>query len=246
MAVRFDADTDRLTSTTGLPDIATITVTCWVYIEADRNALSTIWAFDSATDDGFYLTLDADGTTPKVFDGGENVGGAGLTVGQWYKLAGVVDGNGAATHMRLYAAAEGSALVKTQTDRSVGAVPNAFWIGAHPGFPTRWLNGRVAALKVWSVALTDAEIDAEFTQAAPVKTAGLNRYHPLVSDLNDASGNGYHLTAGSTAISYVSGPAALGGATLLNKLRLGAGTVSLRVGTAAASKAYIGTTQVWP
>lgn len=35
-------------------------------------------------------------------------------------------------------------------------------------------------------------------------------------------------------------------ATNLNKLRLGANTVGLRVGTATPSKAYLGSTQVWP
>jgi hypothetical protein len=65
----------------------------------------------------------------------------------------------------------------------------------------KWINGtdnlegRVAAFKQWSVALSDAEIDAEGDQLSPVVTTGLQRYiHFASGGTNDQSGNGFNPT----------------------------------------------------
>lgn len=110
---------------------------------------------------------------------------------------------------------DGVADTPDTSQRSGSSSPQAgFWIGADSG---TWLgtstndtfNGKVAYCAVWDCILSPAEI-AELGTKTPdaisynVNSAGnLRAYWPLVSNLNDASGNGYHMTqyeAAATAI----------------------------------------------
>jgi hypothetical protein len=60
-----------------------------------------------------------------------------------------------------------------------------------------WMDGAIADVKVWSTALSQAELEQEALHLAPVRTSNLYAWYPLQSlgtMLTDFSGNGHHLT----------------------------------------------------
>ncbi len=66
---------------------------------------------------------------------------------------------------------------------------------------TEGLNGEISYVRIWTVELTDAEIDAEYYSAVPVKTANLwadYRLPNAAGALTDSSGNGRTLTLTGT------------------------------------------------
>jgi len=203
MAARFDASTDPYTATTGLPAGTAWTATCWAYITTDRNAFSgALGITNSGVTDGIAIETAVDGTTWGAFDATTSVGAFAASVGAWSQLAVAVNG----TSVTFYGAAAGSALTATSGTLTGGGVtPGRIDIGddCFGG----WLNGRVAAVKLWAATLTQAEIEHELGQYAPRRTANLTRWHPfLVAETVDYSGAGNSLTAGGTATAAEDGP----------------------------------------
>jgi len=203
MAARFDASTDLYSATTGLPAGTAWTATCWAYITTDRNAFSgAVGIANSGVTDGVAIETGVDGTTWGAFDAATSVGAVAATVGAWTRLAVAVNG----TAVTFYGAAAGSALTSASGTLTGGGVtPGRLTIG-DDGFGG-WLNGRVAAVKLWAATLTLAEIENELGQYLPVRTANLTRRHPLLTaETVDHSGNGNALTAGGTAAATEDGP----------------------------------------
>lgn len=196
MAVRFDAEGEQYSATTGLPG-NTFTIVFWVRLAADRNTYTTFVSFDSASN-YTQIATDVDGVTPKVFNSvvGNIQGTSALTVGTWYAMAYVQNsstGNGT-----LYWGTNPASL--TSVTSSVGAhTPTHFRIG-HYRSSGEWLNGRIAAVKIWNAALSASQVTAELQSYNPVVTANLLRVHKLqVPEPTDYSGNGHTLTGGAGA-----------------------------------------------
>jgi hypothetical protein len=198
MSVRFaGAGTDLYSTTTNLP-VAPFTVTFWTYLVTDRNTFSSWLAYNAGTNK-LWLQTQADGTTPGVYDtnGALRITGASMTVGTWYRVGLVVNGTSTVLYQSDANTASTTAFT-TATFTNPSGITQMF-IGASAS-AIEPLDGRMAAVKFWSVALTKAEIDAELTQFNPIRTANLQRFYPFhVAELTDYSGNGNALTAGSVA-----------------------------------------------
>lgn len=203
MAVRFDAATDGYSSTVGLPTGTAWTFLAWAYLSADRNDYSPIVEIHSAPGgNAVWLETGADGTTLSIFTNAGSVGSFAMNVGTWYRVAMVVNG----TTATLHAGAAGAAL--TSASGSPGALPSSFariYLGIEEY--GAWLNGRLAAPKLFTSALTVGECENELAQYEPQRTVDLRRWHPfVVAETVDYSGNGFNLTAGSTATTTEDGP----------------------------------------
>lgn len=203
MSVRFDALTDAYTATTGLPPGNTFTVTFWLYISVDRDTYTGTFRLQAPGAE-VLIDTDTDGTTLKVWDAANYAGGFGpfgISVATWHKIGLTVNGASAV----FYAAPAGSALTTASVSNFTPPnPPTNLSVGSDTG---EYLNGRIAAFKMWSAALTATEVAAELAHFDPVRTANLLRCHPFhVAETTDYSGNGNTLTAGSTAATTEADP----------------------------------------
>lgn len=198
-SVLFDSATDYYFNTT-TPPSGNLTFACWAKITLDRNAQSTIFAIDGGDLACVLLLTDSTGTNTFIYHNGGFNPLSGLTgvVGTWYKLAYVRNG----TVGTFYFAAAGS-LLGNIVGTAAAFTPTEVSIGAcRRTAAAQFFNGSVAAVKVWTAALTAAELEAEFTQYNPMRRTNLQRYYSFANgpQTNDESGNGFTLTAGAGAL----------------------------------------------
>lgn len=194
MAVRFDATGENYTST-ATPPSGSYTVLCWAFV-VDRNAIATLWSSDSSTSNYHYVQTDSDGTTMRAWNGdGSSIAGPNVTASTWYRFALVVSGTTATLYWGTATGALSSA--SDATWPAMSPTPTTMRIGSSP-FANEWLNGRIAAFEHYSAALTVAELEAEFAQYRPRRTANLVRWHPFLrAETADYGGSGNTLSGGS-------------------------------------------------
>ena len=209
MAVRFDAVNEGYVGSTGLPDMHTYSVTWWAYISTDRNTWSTFICLDSSTDYTQVATAE-DGTTLILYNSDSSLEPeAPLTPGTWYAMAltfttGPDQDDPLAT---LYWGTDPDDLsfhsgwIQPHTSTDFRIAHRAPSNPSDSESPKReWLNGRVAAVKVWDSVLSAAQVAAELKSYEPVVTDDLLRVHKLqVPEPTDYSGNGNTLTGGTGA-----------------------------------------------
>lgn len=208
MAVRFAGTTDQLTYTGALPTTtAGITVVFWAYLSVDRNDFSCMTRLNDSGTSVVYLATDSNGTDVVWLSGaGSITPGFGLTAGAWHRVAATHDAGSGALYL---AAATGATTTGTGTITT--GSPGGLGIGGRgPTDDGEPFNGRVAAYKLYSGVLTQAEIEAEWQQYTPRLVAGLHAWYPLLdatsASLVDQSGNGHTLTAGAAAATAEDGP----------------------------------------
>lgn len=214
MAVRFDASGDRLSRTTAnilnaLPSSA-FSVCAWVKRKVDTGAFATaiyLTLSQSGGNGEVYVETETGGDVLHAYELGAGVAesdvGAGptLTIDTWF-FAGYRRTNTARS--LLYGTQAGGTLTKltntdtrNYTDATNGM--NGFQIGNDP-FNENF-NGEIAYVRLWNVALSDAEFDAEWRATTPVRTSGLRgdwRLAAAASAATDSSGNSLTLTVGGT------------------------------------------------
>lgn len=210
MAVRFGSGTSEYTATTGLPAASVYSLTCWVMIVTDRNTYSTLLSWGKGGGNYIDISSGADGTTIGVYDvatyTSTPLGSTALTVGTWYRMALVVNGT-TATFYRADAATAALTVSTASGDFTPQNAPTSLTLADSVNAGNYPLDGRIAAVKVWEAALSQAEIEEELAQYQPVRVANLLHNHPLVNaELVDYSGNARTLTAGSTSPTTEAGP----------------------------------------
>jgi hypothetical protein len=205
MSVRFDGSADALTRTTNLPPIATWTIMGWFKISVDRNAFSCFYNFGHATNSLAVYTIEtlADGTTLSFYDGDTTTNGSALTVGTWYHIATAVAGTGAGQALTYL-----NGVLDITAAGDVDPTADKLWVGND--IDVEFLNGCAAAIKIWNVALTGAEVAAEMWQYTPVRITNLNAWHPMLAAnvaglIDDQSTNQRTWTQGGSLASE-SGP----------------------------------------
>lgn len=198
MSVRFDGSTDALSRTTNLPSITSFTMMGWFYFSADRNTIVNTLAFGQSSGGGYYqLYWDqtGSGSVLGTWNGAASSSGTtSLSLSTWYHLAMTVSGT-AAGNFLVYL---NGALEITAAGRDIPTA-GKLWVGNDND--SEWLNGRVAAVKIYDAVLTAAEIAQEMRQIQPVRFANLNSWYPLWSTADDEidySGQGRTLTVGGT------------------------------------------------
>lgn len=211
MAVRFDAATDRLSyAASNPPSTTAITVTAWVY-NVGALASGTFCRFYNAGTVASFLCSSGGTNGPILGTTGGSVGpyvagGSGsLPAGVWRRVGFTINAGSCTIFWgddAFGATATMSGAVATGQPTGVGVA------GRGPADASEWFNGRLAHMRIWSAVLSQTQIESEWASVAPLVTSGLWAAWPLSSaaDLNDASGNGRHLVAGSTAVTTEDGP----------------------------------------
>lgn len=185
MAIRFDASADGYTRTFSLT--VPHTFMAWVRIITDRNDYSSVFSFENGSE--FFFGFGPTGTRIDVYAGGDN-DGSDLAVGVWYHLAIV------SSSTTRWAYVNGKLDVTVTTG---GASIENLWIGRTTALD--FLNGRMAAAKLWHAVLTQSEIVAEMRQYSPIRLANLDGFYPFLdvgTGTRDYSGFGTALTSNGT------------------------------------------------
>lgn len=212
MAVRFDAAAaattgDRLLLATGLASQTNYSITCWIKVSVSYANFSTFWSVGTTSDDGNTANILQCDTAGLLIIWTNNARSLALTptVGTWYFVGVSFNGTSATYRIR----AEGAGSFQTGTFVAQGSHPNGQIRFGNSHYANEALNGCVEAVKWWSVSLTALELEAEYTQRNPVKTANLRYYWKFTASTTvDDSGNGGTLTARGTP-TLESGPASL-------------------------------------
>ncbi|MET8866519.1 LamG-like jellyroll fold domain-containing protein [Nonomuraea sp. NPDC004580] len=202
MAVRFDADGESYTRTISLGTVTNWSFCCWVKLAVDRAAATVLAQIDNGSGSSRFRINAWNGTavTFQTDSGGwfGNVGHT-LSVGSWSFVG--VSGTSNPGQVRTAARAAGSTTwaggQSSQTNVTFSA--NTLRIGDGQA-ASEWLNGSLAAVKVWDQALTVDELRQESWAYLPVRTTGLRGWYPfLAPGTVDYSGGGWTLSGGSGA-----------------------------------------------
>ena len=146
MAIRFNASGETL-SRSRLAGAKT--VLAWIYISTDRNDYTGFFGLSGNE----IVATDGTGTRLLHWDGSLERLGTNLSAATWYHLAYVSAGDDITSAFTLYL--NGVSDI-SNGGRSV-AVYGATMYLANDEFG-EWLNGRLAHVKIWNAALTQAEI----------------------------------------------------------------------------------------
>lgn len=170
-AFRIDGPQDALqlaSHTSAYP----LTVLFWAYISVSRTAYSPIIEFEAGSS-FIDLAVSSSSTNLLVRNNvnlWDSIGTMG--VGTWRKVAMVVTSG----HVDCYFGTEGTPGVTLtfgyNTTNLTGA-PDYQGVGSASTASTNWFNGRVSGLRIWSAALTEAEIEEEFKYGTPQRTLNL-------------------------------------------------------------------------
>lgn len=197
MAVRFSADAQDYTRTLSWGSTTQWSFTCWVKISTDRNDFSTVWSLDNGAGTGMYLQTDSDGTTMSLADVAVEgaYGARAMTPGTWYYWG--VSVNGSAGTIVSRALGDSSFTVNTWTGGTSGINIATLRLGESAA-GAEWLNGTLAAVKIYQSNLSQAELEAEAWAYLPRRTAGIAAWYPFTAtEAVDYSGNARTLSGGS-------------------------------------------------
>lgn len=216
MAVDFTGSTQGLYRTTSLPSDTNFSACMWWYQTGDGGSdtyYNTIFSLeDSTTTD--YRRLYYNQTNDRLgleWDGSEYQSIISpVTNGAWHFIAvtcaglttGDIDSYGVELPDATFSTASNSLAADTFTEAymRVGIASS-----------TNWMNGRVAALKVWDDVLTEAELYNERWTYRPQITTNLHGWWPFYEDTKDYSGNGKDFTEAGTIAYNLGPPIAWGG-----------------------------------
>lgn len=236
MAVRFDQPTDHVTYVGTLPNPTDgITFLTWAYVSTDTNNNATLARVYVVAGDSTSATFatDVDGLAgPAYFTGGGSViNGLGMLLAGWRRVALSRLG----TTGTVYAASDVGATTIASGTVGGAANPTGITLGGRSATDdTEPFNGRLAYARLFSPQLTQVQIEAEWASTTPINTGSLFADWPLATagDLTDHSGNGRHLTAGSTAVTTEAGPpvgVTVSGSALFSLPNLGLAALGQRI-----------------
>jgi hypothetical protein len=256
VAVRFDAADDRIYLAATLPDpaITGLTVLGWWRIRVDRDDFTCYYRTSSGGNGTIHtVAAGSTGLGVNVFTGGGSIVDTyANVVDEWFAMA-VVDGGAGVTQ---YVRPAGGSTV-SQSGSVTSGIPVQICIGGRALTDAgEFLNGAAAYVRVFADALTQAELEAEWSSGTAVLPAWADWPLAVASDLTDHSGNGRNLTPVGVGPTTESGPpvpivyAKAGGATAAaagsGAVELVPAAVHVRSGGAAAFGAGAGSVAVLP
>jgi hypothetical protein len=168
-------------------------------LTTDTNAVSVLWVLaDSSTPTGaIQISTTADGTSLWYQESGSaDVSIGTLTVGTPFFWGVTRTGTAVKLFLRNLTSATMTPISHTASDN----VTTGFMAVSFDVVP---FVGTMSGVKVWGAALTDAEMDRESRSIAPVRSANLNGWWPMVHStladcIKDYSGNARDWTATGT------------------------------------------------
>lgn len=200
MSLRSSASTtDWVECTTSVPGRTAFTMMAWVY-PVTTGAFQCFFAnihFGIGPGGLCVLNTDSAGTKLNIFNGSADTSGSGsISSGTWYHVAMVGSGDGAGG---LTGYLNGVSDVSASGNSGLGTL-NVLIVAGDDGFDTA--DCRVAAVKIYSAALTAAEIAQEMHTIRPFRTANLHSWLPCFpgsgENIRDYSGNGRTWTINGT------------------------------------------------
>jgi hypothetical protein len=211
VAIRFaDASHGPVTGIS-LGQRSALTVSCWVKISVDRNAESPVWTIDpNSTSSWVSLRTGADGTTMRVLINGTQVASRAFTPGVWYFVGVSIGPTGGFMVSR--AAGTGSFNVDTWASAAT-VMASVLRLGI--SIDGLWLNGCIAGFKLWTDALTQTEVQAEYGDYLPRRMAELAAAYAFYrAEPTDYSGYGRELSLGNGETADAGPPIAWDGASV--------------------------------
>lgn len=202
MSVRFDADGESYTRSTGLGSVTVWSFACWVKLAVDQATTTVLLQIDNGSGTS-RLRINAWNGTALTYqtDGGGWFGTIGhtLTVGAWSYVG--ISGTSNPGEVRSAARAAGSTTWAGGTSSQTNATFNAATLRIGDGqAANEWLNGSLAAVKIWDQALSFEELQQESWTYLPKRTAGLRGWYPFLSpSTTDYSGLAQTLSGGTGA-----------------------------------------------
>ncbi len=203
-AYRFDGINDLI----AVPDHADFTVSdvsivAWIRTTdaSDHKHITSCYGIESDSDWHSLYVRSGSGVAAWQVDPGGTVtppyslGTTSLVDGEWHLLVGVRDTSTA----RLKVYVDG-VLESTSSDISTNALdPNVdFWIGGQNSFSTRFFNGDIDDVRIYSRALSAAEIAELYNETDG--DAGLIASYPFNGNAADESGNGHDGTVSGATL----------------------------------------------
>jgi hypothetical protein len=191
----------------GLPSSQPVTLALWARMDAITNQGELLCVLDAAVTaaEGIwskYTNLSDGGTAwemASIIGGDATVYTPNTVLGSWHYLAFTINTSGLFTGYYDGVSQGTNTLVGTMTPAYIAL-----------GIPVSGnsIVGAVCHARCWAAVLTQAEIAAEMTQGAAVRTANLYADWPLNSDLLDISGHGNTLVhdAGGSNVFVPSDP----------------------------------------
>ena len=209
-SVRFDNSADRYSRTADALLGGSYTMACWTYMVTDLNAPSYWLSIDDGGSGYSSFGTFADGTQQRWTASVSQLSGPQLSTGAWYYQAITFDASGVET---MYLCPAGGSFSSVTGNLSTSGSAWNLWI-ATTGF-VQPFDGRIAQVKIWTAALSQAELEAEMAVDSVVRTANLWAYYSFRSgpQTNDESGNGRTLTAAGTLTTEAGPPVTGGGPT---------------------------------
>jgi hypothetical protein len=207
MAWLFDAVTDKVLINSGWSGTA-FTVVMWVKrtsATSNTHGNNPFRAWSAASAGGSTVAgIDVQGssrTTVVAYDSAftQTVGGDIRADAGWHPIAVVVNG----TAWALFYGNDPAALTKITATRATGATVGSWTLSdATPD----WFDGSISNVKVFSRALSDAEVAAELATPAQVSATNLV-FRGTLNTTSTTPETGTTMTAGGTGVTAVPGPA---------------------------------------
>lgn len=197
-ATRISASGENLNRTTNLPQSTAFTVCGWFYVVNDR---AGNWRFfvgleDAVSSSSAYYLLGWSNVNAFYIasSSGNTIFGTNPPFQTWIYFAIVGDGN-------CYWINPTNMTVNSDSIVSVPTMTEAFLPLGNDSYD-EWVDCRLSDIKVYSLNLTQAEIEREMKFVLPQKKEGLDSYHPNLPGSpergRDYSGNGNDLAEAGT------------------------------------------------
>jgi hypothetical protein len=205
-SARFSADGQDYTRTLSPTVGAAFTVLMWARLAANRGYYTTAWCMDSGTQStAVSMQTDVLGGTMRLVSGsGTSQSITAMTVGTWYCFAVTRSATGGAAGAVVARYGTNPAALSTFTLNPVDGQwsSQATFTTLRLGesiWNNEWLNGNLAAVKIYTRALDATEAATELGYYNPVSTTGLYAAYPFWDgpSTTDTSGNGRTLSGGS-------------------------------------------------
>ncbi len=210
MAVRHTGSGTNYLRRTAGPSSTSFSASFWLQLVSDTNAYGNVLVQDGS----IAVGVASDGTTLYLGDTASDFLGSALTVGTWYHVVWVRNGNSNTVYLN------GVSDITASSSYSDTTWSVFRWTDADPGPP----NARIAHLKLWDgVQLSQAEVQQEMRSARPRRFSNLWGWYPFTdSNIKDRSGNVRDWTLTGT-LNLEDGPPVPWGAPVLAVLKAAAG-----------------------
>jgi hypothetical protein len=167
MGVRLTATTGSYSRTTRLPSYTAFTMAMWVFPSTVNTVFADVFARGSVNE--FLVQLNPGTSKIEIYNGASNdCGFAALAANKWYHVAISVNGSSCTPYLNGRAGSAQTMPAAPGTDK--------IWFGNGSGED---LRGAMAEAKVWSAALSAAEIQNEMMYVGPCRLRDLNSYYPF-------------------------------------------------------------------